>query len=138
MRLLLDQDVYAATARLLRELGHDVITAGASGYSQASDAEILHFAQQQSRILITRDRDFGSLVFVSHSGSGVIYLRLHPTGLHPVHRELGRVLSRYPEDQLKRAFIVVEAGRHRYRSLPPLFCCLCLLPFVLIISNFFL
>ena len=28
MKLLLDQDVYAVTARFLRGLGHDVVTAG--------------------------------------------------------------------------------------------------------------
>ena len=27
MKLLLDQDVYAATGRLLRDLGHDVVSA---------------------------------------------------------------------------------------------------------------
>jgi hypothetical protein len=34
------------------------------------------------------------------------------------HQELARVLSLYSEDQLKNAFVVVEAGRHRFRILP--------------------
>ncbi len=32
--------------------------------SRASDEEILKVAQEQKRILITRDRDYGNLVFV--------------------------------------------------------------------------
>ena len=32
--------------------------------SRASDEEILQVAQKQQRILITRDRDYGNLVFI--------------------------------------------------------------------------
>lgn len=41
MRLLLDQDVYAVTAGLLRELGHDVVLVAQIGLSQGEDEEIL-------------------------------------------------------------------------------------------------
>ena len=41
MKLFLDQDVYAATARFLRGLGHDVVTASEAGSHRASDAELL-------------------------------------------------------------------------------------------------
>ncbi|MBW4672787.1 MAG: DUF5615 family PIN-like protein [Desmonostoc geniculatum HA4340-LM1] len=77
MRLLLDQDVYAVTARFLVNTEHDVILVAQIGLSQASDEEILRTAQEQNRILITRDRDYGNLVFVRAMGSGVIYLRYH-------------------------------------------------------------
>ena len=64
MKLLLDQDVYAVTARFLFDTGHDVIHVAQIGLSQASDEEILRAAQEQNRILVTRDRDYGNLVFV--------------------------------------------------------------------------
>jgi predicted nuclease of predicted toxin-antitoxin system len=38
MKFLLDQDVYAMTARFLVELGHDVVTASRIGLSEADDA----------------------------------------------------------------------------------------------------
>ena len=63
MKLLLDQDVYAATARFLLDLGHDVVPVAGIGLSRAQDQEILRVAQEQNRILVTRDRDFGHLVF---------------------------------------------------------------------------
>ena len=95
MRLFLDHDVYAITARFLRDLGHDVATAGESGHSRASDRQLLDIAQKDRRILVTRDRDFGSLVFVTRAGSGVIYLRLQPETLNAVHREMEKVLASY-------------------------------------------
>jgi predicted nuclease of predicted toxin-antitoxin system len=117
MRFLLDQDVYAATARLLLNLGHDVITAAGIGHSQASDLELLNVAQGLERILITRDRDFGGLVFVQELRVGVIYLRILPSILNAGHHELEHVLASHSEDELKRAFVVVEPGRHRFRRL---------------------
>ena len=117
MRFLLDQDVYASTARFLRELGHDVVSASQIGCSQAADSELLSIAQEQGRILVTRDRDFGGLVFVKGLGSGVIYLRILPSMLCAGHKEFETVLTSYSEDELKRAFVVVEPGRHRFRRL---------------------
>ena len=37
MKFLLDQDVYAATVRFLRDLGHDVVPVAQIGLSQAGD-----------------------------------------------------------------------------------------------------
>ena len=118
MRFLLDQDGYAATARFLADLGHDVAQVGQIGLSQANDEELLAVAQQQNRIFLTRDRDFGALVFVRVLGSGVLYLRMLPSTQDSVHAELARVLGSYSEEELRRAFVVVEAGAHRFRRLP--------------------
>jgi predicted nuclease of predicted toxin-antitoxin system len=117
MRLLLDQDVYALTARFLTELGHDVVTAADIGGSQAADVDLLRTAHNQGRVFVTRDKDFGGLVFVGDFGAGVVFLRLTPSYIHIVHQELARVLALYSENQLKEAFVVVEAGRHRFRKL---------------------
>ena len=69
MRFLLDQDVYAVTDRFLRDLGHDVVTAAEIGLSQASDSELLRVSQENGQILVTRDRDFGGLVFIDDACS---------------------------------------------------------------------
>lgn len=118
MRLLLDQDVYAVTARLLTGLGHDVVTAAQRGLSQAFDHDLLFVARDEGRILVTRDRDFGALVFVQHLTTGVLYLRISPADAAAVHDELERILVEHSEADLRRAFVVVEPGRHRFRRLP--------------------
>lgn len=117
MKFLLDQDVYAITAHFLKRLGHDVVLVAALGLSQADDTSLLRIAQEQGRIFVTRDRDFGALIFVQGLGAGVIYLRILPSTQKVVHQELERVLRSHPESELMRAFVVVEPGRHRFRKL---------------------
>jgi predicted nuclease of predicted toxin-antitoxin system len=117
MNLLLDQDVYAITARYLPAQGRDVVTAADLNSSQASDEALLRIAHQQGRLFVTRDRDFGGLVFVKDFAAGVIYLRSSPSIIPAVHEELERVLKLYSEADLRKAFVVVEPGRHRFRRL---------------------
>ncbi len=118
MRFLLDQDVYAVTARFFADAGHEIILVAQINLSQASDEEILRTAQEQNRILVTRDRDYGNLVFVRAIGTGVIYLRILPTTVSVVHSELARILQIYSEEELAGAFVVVEPDGHRFRKPP--------------------
>ncbi len=116
MRFLLDQDVYAVTARFLANDQHDVVLVAQIGLSKADDERILKTAQEQNRLLVTRDRDYGNLVFVRSLGTGVIYLRILPTTVNTVHTELARILQTYSEEELAGAFVVVEAHGHRFRK----------------------
>ena len=84
--------------------------------SGAKDVELLRTAHDQGRIFLTRDRDFGALVFVQASGPGVIYLRILPSTQQAVHTEFGRVLTLYNESQLQSSFVVIEPGMHRIRK----------------------
>src|SRR5689334_15078666 len=97
MKFLADQDVWAATTTFLRGLAHDVVTATELGMAQAEDVDLLATAQQQGRIFVTRDRDYGGLVFVQGNSPGVIYLRILPSTRDAVHAELERVLTLYDE-----------------------------------------
>ena len=118
MRFLLDQDIYFGTIRFLIEAGHDVVQLAEIGQSRASDTDLLRIASEEDRIFVTRDRDFGELVFLSGVGRGILYLRMSPSTMQSVHRELETVLQSYAEEDLKAAFVVVEPGRHRFRRLP--------------------
>jgi predicted nuclease of predicted toxin-antitoxin system len=116
MKFLADQDVWAATTTFLRNLGHDVVTATELGMAQAEDVDLLATARQQGRIFVTRDRDYGGLVFIKGNAPGVVYLRVLPSTRDAVHAELERVLSLYTESELQNSFVVVEPGRHRKRG----------------------
>jgi predicted nuclease of predicted toxin-antitoxin system len=111
--------VYAVTVTLLRSNNHDVTSANEKGLSQASDTVLLQTAAQDRRILVTRDRDFGALVFVQSVHAGVIYLRIQPTTVSATHDELLRVLTQYDETDLQKSLVVVEPGRHRIRRITP-------------------
>jgi predicted nuclease of predicted toxin-antitoxin system len=118
MKFLLDQDVYASTARFLSGLGHEVVPVAQIGLSQADDEELLKIAQAQGRIFVTRDRDFGGLVFVKALGAGVLYLRMLPATQTSVHKELEKVLALYSEEEIHKAFVIIEPDGHRFRRLP--------------------
>ena len=78
MKLLADHDVYAATIQILVGLGHDVVRAVDIGLASAPDEDLLAWASQNQRVLITRDRDFGNLVFVgnvSEASNAVAWIR---------------------------------------------------------------
>jgi len=115
MKILLDEDVYAVTGRFLKSLNHDVANVYDLGLSGLSDEVILRTAMERQAVLITRDKDFGHLVFVKSIGSGVIYLRVLPSTIDSVHKELKRVLERYSFKELEGSFVVVEPAGHRFR-----------------------
>lgn len=73
MRLLIDQDIYKITMDHLREWEHDLLTAKELGLQQGSDEDLLKRAQGENRLLITRDKGFGGLVFLNKElATGVI------------------------------------------------------------------
>jgi len=74
-------------------------------------------AQEGRRIFLTRDRDYGNLVFTKVIGAGVIYLRMLPAGMEAVHQVLLTVLNNHSEEILKNSFVVVEAKGYRIRRL---------------------
>jgi predicted nuclease of predicted toxin-antitoxin system len=118
MRFLADQDVYQVTLEFLRTLGHHVLTAAELGMSRASDDDLLREATRQDRVFVTRDKDFGTLVFLQTQLScGVILLRMSPPTMNECHAELRRVLSAYSDSEIRAYFWVVEPGQHRRRAL---------------------
>ena len=118
MRILTDQDVYKVTVDELMEWGHDVLTAKDMGLERSSDEILLNKAKEMKRLLVTRDKDFGSLVFLREElSTGVILLRITPKTVEDIHRELRRLFQEYSEYELKCLFCVVEPYRYRIRRL---------------------
>jgi predicted nuclease of predicted toxin-antitoxin system len=75
-RFLLDEKVALASARRLRDAGHDV----ARPEPGASDQSLLERASTERRILVTYDGDFGFLLFrvASPLPAGLVYVRSAP------------------------------------------------------------
>jgi hypothetical protein len=57
-RLLVDEDVHAATAAVLRDRGHDAVSVRAALDSGASDAEVVAHALGTDRLVVTHDADY--------------------------------------------------------------------------------
>jgi len=117
MKVLLDTCVWGGAMASLTAAGHDVIWVG-DWESDPGDTEILAFAHQQTRVLVTLDKDFGELAIVrriAHSG----ILRL--VGLSA--REQGpmcvRILGTHAAELVCGAIITVERNRVRIRPAAP-------------------
>lgn len=119
MRFLVDHDVYFSTVQELRYAGHDVVTAKELQMETADDSDLLAKAKALDRIFMSRDKDFGTLVFLhALTSPGVIFLRISPMEVVAVHRVLHRLLHEQSEELLKRSYCVIAASRYRLRQLP--------------------
>ncbi len=117
MKFLLDQNVYLKTANFLKTLGYDVIRVTEIGLAQASDEELLLRAKELGRILVTRDKDFGHLVFVKNIKTPVILLKIFPGNLERVHNILKLALEQTNSIIVNSSFIVIESDKYRIRTL---------------------
>jgi len=76
MNLLADENVEMAMVDWLRSAGHDVAWAVESFPSEL-DSALLEAALQSSRILLTRDLDFGELIYrEDRAARGIILVRI--------------------------------------------------------------
>ena len=73
--LLADENLPRRSSELLRELGYDVVTW--REHAGISDHEVVAIANEEQRIILTFDSDFGELVFrlgFISDGRGVLSL----------------------------------------------------------------
>lgn len=116
MRFLADQDIYQTTIDFLKSLGFEVVRVKDIGLSRGLDEELLHYAFKEGLVMLTRDKDFGALIFLRHfENNGVILLRCEPVTINDVHAEFGRFLRAHEGMNFRDCFVVIEPNRHRIR-----------------------
>lgn len=77
LRFLADESCDFAVVRALRAEGYDVFAAS-EVMRRSDDRELIAQAYREKRILLTEDKDFGWLVFVSHADSAGVILSVFP------------------------------------------------------------
>lgn len=116
MRLLANENFPLDAVEALREAGHDVawIREDSRGMS---DDKILVRAQDENRVVVTFDKDFGELAFRAKlpSQSGVILFRITPKSPHYVAQVAVQALA--SRDNWAGHFSVIEDNRIRMTSL---------------------
>jgi len=106
MRFLVDECTGPAVAQWLVLQNHDVVSVF-DEMRGADDREVIRIANEQNRILITNDKDFGELVFREKKPhKGVILLRLRDERAANKIDVLEHLLEKY-ENSLSRHFSVV-------------------------------
>ncbi len=98
---------------MLTDLGHNVVS-GAEINPRATDEALLAVANQEQRVLVTEDKDFGELVFVRHLPHPCIirFVEMQVSEKVAAMREL---LEQHADAMHESAMIVVTRRRVRIR-----------------------
>ena len=115
MKFLLDESADARLIPFLAERGHDATRIGRDFPHGLPDIDVFDIAYREARILLSRDRDPGELIFVrGRSHAGVILFRLGSSpAIALTTARLTDVLSRHANDL--QQFIVVTPHLIRVR-----------------------
>jgi predicted nuclease of predicted toxin-antitoxin system len=111
-RFLADENFPMHVIQWLRQIGHDVLAAS-DALVGSSDIELLRLAQEQNRVFLTFDGDFGDLVFRRRlqASVGVVLFRMKhlPSSLRRI------VVTAFfqTEPEVRGFFTVVSPGRYR-------------------------
>ena len=117
MKILADENVPRDIVGWLRNTGHDVLFA-AEAQPGAPDAEWATRADQEQRLILTSDKDFGELVFRDRLAShGIMLLRLDDLPVSDMLSRLQAVWSVVQANPSGR-FIVITKARVRVRPMP--------------------
>lgn len=117
MKFLLDENVRRSVAVFLKQKGFDAKVIGMETKAGLSDLQVLRLANQEKRILITNDTDFGDLIFnFGHPIYGLILFRLKIETKENVLNLLEKVLIEYT-DKLEKHYTVISENQIRFRLL---------------------
>ena len=116
MTLLANENFPLFSIRLLRNAGYDILSILEKNPG-ASDLEILKQAQEENRIIMTFDRDYGELIYrYKLSVPGVLYFRFDPS----TPKEPADVLLKILKENrvvIRGKFTVVKRDGIRQRNL---------------------
>lgn len=115
-KFIADENFQFPTVKALRAAGHDVM-AIAELAAQAKDPAVLQLALAEDRILLTRDKDFGELIFRrgASATAGIVLFRIRAQNLAEFTRQVLATLAK--DIEWRGGFSVVTNHRVRRRKL---------------------
>lgn len=120
MRFLIDNALSPLVAQKLQEAGHNAVHVRDYSMQKASDDEILGRAVDESRIVVSADTDFGTLLaFRQEREPSFILFRRGVDRLPELQAQL--LLSNLPtleRDLMEGSIVVFDQNHLRIRSLP--------------------
>jgi predicted nuclease of predicted toxin-antitoxin system len=119
MRLLLDQNLSAAAADVLRSRGMDVFHAREVGLAATEDRDILQWCRMNDRTVVTLDADFHALLALAGSSTPSV-IRIRIEGLRDAELAdlISGVIDAVRDDLERGAAVTVNAKSIRLRALP--------------------
>ena len=119
MRLLLDQGLPRSSAEILRSKGWDIQHTGEVGLSRATDRQILEYARNERRIVITLDSDFHAILAVENLDSpSVVRIRKEGLKAPELVKLIERIWSRIGQQLDDGAIASITERAMRIRKIP--------------------
>jgi predicted nuclease of predicted toxin-antitoxin system len=120
MKFLVDNALSPWKAAGLKEAGHDAIHVRDIGLQHASDEEIFKQAEQEGRIIISADTDFGTLLALWKKAKPSFILFRRQSGVTPAKllEVLLKNLPSFEDDLNKGSIVVIGEKTIRIRKLP--------------------
>jgi predicted nuclease of predicted toxin-antitoxin system len=116
-KLLVDEDLPRSTAAMLKSLGIDALDLRDIGLKGAPDAEVFKYAQNEGRIIITRDVEFGNILkYPIQNHCGIIIVRIPNTYIRDKILEIIRnFFLEVDKNKLMNSLVILEAEKYRIR-----------------------
>jgi predicted nuclease of predicted toxin-antitoxin system len=120
LKFLIDNALSPVIADRLRSAGHDAAHVGDYHMQAATDTEVLDRAEQEGRVVVSADTDFGTLLAARRTRSPSVILFRGGVSRRPEEQAalLLANLGKVREDLEAGVVIVIEPGRMRLRALP--------------------
>ena len=116
MKLFLDENLSPQHAAELRTEGHDAVAVIEVGLSGATDEQVLRFAVENGRVLITLDADFANVMrFPPEQTLGVIRLKVHPATEERIRLAIRRALLYLQNIDIAGRLAVVDEDKFLFR-----------------------
>ena len=119
IKLLLDQGLPRSAASELSRRGFDAVHTGDVDMARATDEQILGYALQEQRTVVTLDADFHSMLALTNAPSpSVVRIRIEGLQGRQLAALVDRIITMCEDEIEAGALITVDHRSARIRRLP--------------------
>ena len=119
MKFLVDMNLSPRWCAVLQAAGWDSVHWSAVGSATASDQEIMQRAQQEQRVVLTHDLDFGAILAATQAvGPSVVQVRAQDVRPQSLSALLIPLLRQHEAELLNGCILTIDEAGARVRILP--------------------